>query len=89
MGSTRFVRHNPDNEPGFTNVGGRRARKQKSSRPPDIWPEMWQMMSAKDRQEAIDAWKKLAPQSEAAVKRRAIYVETAQDDAGSLIPETS
>ncbi len=47
------------------------------------------MMSSKDRQEATEACKKLAPQCEAAMKSRSLYAATDQNEAGSSIPATS
>ena len=74
-GETSFTKYSPANEPGYTSVAGRRTRTQKTKRPPNVWPEMWQIMSAKDRSDAIDIWKGLEPQYEAAMKHRAIYTD--------------
>ena len=43
--------------PGYTVVNGRTTRRYKgSTRPPKIWPEMWQMMSMKQKAIARREW---------------------------------
>ena len=32
---------------------GRRTKKQKSNRPPTIWPEFWKALSTKEKEQAI------------------------------------
>ncbi len=66
-GETGLLKYVSADEPGYTNVAGRRTRGQNASRPPNVCPDMWQMLSAKNRQEVIDAWKELEPQYEAAM----------------------
>jgi len=46
--------------PGYHVVDGRLVRKQTTARPPDIWPEMWQAMSKRQREQAISRWSKRA-----------------------------
>ena len=52
VGETRFLKlwKAP---PGYDVVDGRVTRRQKTSRPPDIWPEMWQARSNKARKKAV------------------------------------
>jgi hypothetical protein len=42
--------------PGYEVVDGRLTRRQKTSRPPDVWPEMWQAMSRKAREKSVTEW---------------------------------
>ena len=39
-------------------VGGRVTRRQASKRPDDIWPEIWNTMSRKQRERALENWEK-------------------------------
>ncbi len=41
---------------GYDLVDGGLIRRQKASRPPDIWPEMWQATSKKIREKAVTEW---------------------------------
>ena len=57
-GETRFtVKLKPDSIPaGYYEADGRFTRKQKTNRPPHVWPEIWKIMSARQRKEAVAAW---------------------------------
>ncbi len=57
IGETRFIKFWKA-PPGFEVIDGRLTRKQKTSRPPDIWPEMWQAMSKKEPSLSGLPWRK-------------------------------
>ena len=48
IGETRYLKlwRTPD---GYDMIDGRMTRLQATTRPPDIWPEMWQAMSKKQK----------------------------------------
>ncbi len=52
IGENRFLKF-WEAPPGFEVIDGRLMLQQKTSRPPDIWPEMWQAMSKKVRQKVV------------------------------------
>ena len=61
----RFLR-----EPkGYRVVQGRLTRIQKTTRPPSIWPEVWNAMSRKQRDIAITNWKKCGQIDASRVRR--------------------
>ena len=60
-GSTTFSFCRPRPEPGWEWVANRMTKIQKSSRPPNVWPEIWTCMSAKSKKKAQDDWKDLLP----------------------------
>ena len=57
VGTTKFHLLRPQPEPGWEWVEGRQTKCQKSTRPGNIWPEVWQRMSPKAKKKAIDEWK--------------------------------
>ncbi len=59
---------------GFTSVGGRLIRKQTTSRPGDIWPEVYEAMSKQMRKKAYAAWRVRKEQIRIARERRGISV---------------
>ncbi len=45
---------------GYKMKTGRATRQYKgTARPPDVWPEMWRIMSKKQRQIEVDRWNAL------------------------------
>jgi hypothetical protein len=58
-GETKFYKYVAQSE-GWCDVAGRRTRRQKTNRPPHIWPELWHTMSQKERKDAIERWAPLA-----------------------------
>ena len=57
IGETFFDPIPPPCRPGYTWVGGRLTKIQTTTRPPDIYPELWTLMSKKQKRLAQDAWK--------------------------------
>ncbi len=83
IGETKFLKYQPD-DGGWTDVVGRKTRKQKTTRPPDIWPELWQTMSKAVRKQAADEWALLNDDFIMARKNRGMgYVEDKVESKGS------
>ena len=57
VGTTKFYLLRPQPEPGWEWVEGRLTKSQSSTRPGNIWPEAWRVMSPKQKRKAIEAWK--------------------------------
>ena len=55
-GFTRFVVLKERPPEGYTWSGGRLTRKQKTSRPDDVWPDMWKFMSDATKKKAKQRW---------------------------------
>ena len=55
---------------GYEWVMGRPTKKQKSNRPPTIWPEFWKTPSYKQKEQAIKEWALEKPKLEAAQAAR-------------------
>ena len=51
---------------GWEWVQGRPTRKQKTNRPPTIWPEFWKALSSKQKERAVQQWALEKPKLEAA-----------------------
>ena len=51
---------------GWEWVQGRPTRKQKTNRPPTIWPEFWKALSSKQKERALQQWALEKPKLEAA-----------------------
>ncbi len=73
-GETQFEVIRKDVPDGFTSVGGRLIRKQTTSRPGDIWPEVYEAMSKQMRKKAHAAWQVRNQQIRIARERRGICV---------------
>ena len=58
IGETRFDTVPEGCEPGYYMVGGRPTRRQASKRPDNIWPEIWNSMSRKQKERAIENWER-------------------------------
>jgi hypothetical protein len=61
---------------GYDLVEGRLTRRQKTQRPPDVWPEMWSTMSSAARRSAREHWETYAKSIEAAREKRGLQVKT-------------
>ena len=55
-GFTRFVLLQERTPEGYTWFGERLTRKQKTSRPDDVWPDMWKFMSCAAKKKAKQRW---------------------------------
>jgi hypothetical protein len=73
IGKTVFHLLHPKADKGMVWVDGRQTRKQKTTRPDSIWPEMWPGLSEKQKQIEIEKWKIEGPLREAARKKRCIF----------------
>ena len=56
-GQTEFDLIRKDVPAGYTFFGGRLTKRQKATRPGDIWPELWEVMSKKERKIAVEDWR--------------------------------
>ena len=56
VGETTFVPNPPEAPKGSMWISGRLVRLQKTTRPDDVWPEVWLAMSKKQKQEARARW---------------------------------
>jgi len=72
IGETFFDPIPPPCKPGWTWVAGRLTKIQQTSRPPDIFPEMWTMMSKKQKLRSQEAWKLKASMIERAREERVL-----------------
>ena len=61
IGSTTFNILSPPLEKGYDLVEGRPTKRTTTTRPGNIWVEVWQDMTAKQKQEAIAEWEKEGP----------------------------
>ena len=55
-GKTTFELLRPLPPTGYSYIEGRLTRTQVTTRPGNIWPEIWRSMSKKMKQQAISAW---------------------------------
>ena len=69
-GRTTFHLLRPPPPDGYEWVLGRLTKKQKSLRPPNIWPEIWSTLSPKQKEIARAEWSKEKPKLEAAQAAR-------------------
>ena len=60
-------------------VEGRLTRKQKTTRPDNCWPELWQCLTPKEKKEAQDEWQKIGPEREKHRRERGIWVVPEKD----------
>ena len=56
VGRTMFHLLRPNPPAGYKWIAGRLTKVQETTRPDDIWPEMWNAMSKKHRNKAVQAW---------------------------------
>ena len=72
-GSTRFPILKPQAKQFYKWVEGRETKIQKTTRPDNVWPELWQLCNPKDKLEATAIWEKLEPEREAERKTRGAW----------------
>ena len=72
-GFTRFILIKERPSEGYTWSGERLTRKQTTSRPDDVWPEMWKHMSDASKREEKQKWTIEKPKLENARKLRGIF----------------
>ena len=80
IGCTRFTLVKPIPPYRQYLVEGRLTRQQKTSRPDNCWPELWQNLTLKEKTEAQDEWKIMGPQREEHRKRRRLSVVSDADE---------
>ena len=78
LGRTSFLLLRPPPKKGHEYVKGRLTRKQKTSRPGNVYTEVWSSLSPGDQKKARALWPALRKTLEAARKKRGIY--TVQDE---------
>ena len=87
-GQTTFTLLRPPPPEGREWVLGRLTKKQKSLRPPTIWPEIWCSLSPKQKEQARAEWAKEKPKLEEAQAARGFkYVSEDDEDYARLIDE--
>lgn len=74
IGRTEFELLRPKAKKGYHWCDGRLTRRQKTDRPPDIWPEIWDAMSKKEKKLAVERWRKEWPRRKAAQQGRHLYI---------------
>ena len=79
-GRTTFNLLRPPPPDGYEWVVGRLTKKQKSLRPPNIWPEIWSTLSPKQKEMARADWNKERPRLEAAQAARGYQSIQADDE---------
>ena len=80
VGTTKFHILRPDPGEGWQWVEGRRTKIPKSTRPPNIWPEVWQTMSKKAKRNARRDWDIEKPKREEARRLAGIGEHVADED---------
>ena len=85
-GETKFDIIPDDPGPGKHVVAGRITRTQSTSRPDDIWPEMWEVMSAKQRKAAKQKWDIRKKEIEEARQRRRSRTPATSSSSSSVAP---
>ena len=79
-GFTRFVLQKERPPEGYTWSGERLARKQKTSRPDDVWPEMWKFMSDAAKKKAKQRWTTDKPKLDNATQLRGTFFIEPNDE---------
>ena len=64
----------------FSCSGSRLARKQTTSRPDDVWPDMWKQMSDASKRKAKQKWAIEKPKLDNAIKLRGIFFIEPNDE---------
>ena len=59
---------------GYDMIDGRLTRLQSTTRPPHIWPEVWQGMSKKSRETAVSEWARDKKLIDEARQRRGLVI---------------
>jgi hypothetical protein len=71
-GRTVFYPLKPPAPAGYIWIEGRLTKVQQTTRPDNVWPEVWQAMSKKQKLEAIEKWKTLKAKFAEARSKRGI-----------------
>ena len=79
-GFTIFILLNERPPERYTWSGGRLTRKQKTSRPDDVWPAMWQFMSDAAKKKAKQRWAIEKPKLDNARQLRGIFFIEPNDE---------
>ena len=79
-GFTRFILLNERPPDGYTSSGWRHTRKQTTSRPDNVWPEMWKHMSDAAKSKAKQKWAIEKPKLDNARRLRSIFFIEPNDD---------
>ena len=79
-GFTRFVLLKGRPPEGYTWSGERLSRKQTTSRPDDVWPDMWKFMSDAARKKAKQRWAIEKPKVDNARQLRGIFFIEPNDE---------
>ena len=72
-GFTRFTQMKERPPEGYTWSGRRLTRKQKTSRPDDVWPDMWKHMSDASKRKEKQKWTTEKPELDNARRLRAVF----------------
>ena len=72
-GFTRFILLNERPPDGYTWSGRRLARKQTTSRPDNVWPDMWKHMSGAAKKKAKQRWTIEKPKLDNARQLRGMF----------------
>ena len=65
---------------GYTWSGGRLTRKQTTSKPDNVWPDMWKHMSDASKRKAKEKWAIEKPQLDNARRLRGIFFIEPEDE---------
>ena len=79
-GFTRFVLLKERPPEGYTWSGRRLTRKQTTSRPDDVWPDMWKLMSYAAKKKAKQIWACEKPKVDNARRLRGIHFIEPDDE---------
>ena len=77
---TRFIVLNEKPPDGYTWSGVRLTRKQTSSRPDNVWPDMWKHMSDASKRKEKQTWAIEKPQLDNARRLRGIFFIEPDDE---------
>ena len=79
-GFTRYILLNERPPDGYTWCGERLTRKQTTSRPDNVWPDMWKHISDAAKSKAKQKWAIEKPKLENARRLRGIYLIDPEDE---------
>ena len=79
-GFTRFILLNERPPDGYTRSGSRLTRKPTTSRPDNVWPDMWKQMSDASKRKAKHKWAIEKPKLDNARKLRGIFFIELEDE---------
>ena len=82
---TRFTVLDEKPPEGYTWSGGRLTRKQKISRPDNVWPDIWKRMSDAAIRKAMQKWAIAKPKFDNARRLRGIHFIEPEDEDFKII----